>query len=140
MGDEKPYQLDVINEDDIYLCFSCGSANLGFLTSGFYGCSVKNECCCFVHEFCCLNRDYLTCCDKQDSHYVRLGCGCDAITFKQTEVCCKQQCHSMCLVCSCSIPPDEEVPCVLACFSIVIASLQCKMICKNCVTFGQIRE
>ena len=140
MSEEKSYQMDVINEDNIYLCFSCGSANIGFLTSQYHGCSMKNECCCFMHEFCFLDRAYLTCCDKQDSHYIRLGCFCDAFTFKKTEVCCKQQCHSMCLVCSFSIPPDNEVPCVLACCSVVLASLECKMICKNCMTFGQIRE
>lgn len=133
------YRLDVIDEDQIYICFGLGCANLGFLIDEFHGFSMKNECCCIMHEFCFLKRDYLTCCDKLEGHHIRIGCGFDAITCKVPEVICKNQCHCMCLVCACSIPPDDEVPCVLACCSIVCAILKCNMICKNCMTFGQVK-
>jgi hypothetical protein len=140
MGDgEKSYRLDVIDEDTIYICFGFGCVNMGFLTDNFHGCSMKNECCCIMHEYCFLKREYLTCCDKLEGHYIRIGCGCDALTIKMPTVCCKQQCHFMCLICACSIPPDEEVPCILACCSIVCGTLECTPICKNCMTFGQIK-
>ena len=137
---DKSYKLDIIDEDDIYVCFGLGCANLGFLTDGFHGFSMKNECCCFMHECCLLKRDYLTCCDKLAGHHIRIGCLCDAVTIKAPTVCCKHQLHFMCLVCSCSIPPDEEVPCVLGCCSIVCATLKCNFVCKNCVTFGEIQS
>ena len=60
----ESYRLDVIDEDEIYICFGTGCANLVFLLDGFHGCSMKNECCCLMHEFCFLKRDWLTCCDK----------------------------------------------------------------------------
>jgi len=134
------YRLDVIDEDKIYVCFGFGCMNIGFLMEGYHGFSMKNECCCCMHECCLLQRDYLTCCDKLEGHHIRIGCLCDAITCKIPSVCCKQQLHFMCGVVSCSIPPDEEVPCVIACCSVVCATMRCQTIFKNCLTFGQLKE
>lgn len=136
----KKYQLDIINEDEVFICFGFGCINIGFLTENFYGCSMKNEFCCLMHEFCCLNRPYLTCCDKLEGHHIRIGCFMDAITFKIPEVIIKNQIHCMCMVCSCSLPPDEEVPCIAACCSIVCGKCEFKPLCKNCVKFGDIRD
>lgn len=135
---DKKYRLDIIDEDQIYICFGFGCMNMGFLMENFHGFSMKNEFGCCMHECCLLNRAHLTCCDKLEGHHVRIGCLCDAITFKVPEVVCKHQCHFMCLVCACSLPPDEEVPCVIACCSIVIGVLTCRTICKNCITFGDL--
>ena len=44
---EKQYRLDVIDEDNVYICFGLGCMNMGFLTEGYHGFSMKNECCCF---------------------------------------------------------------------------------------------
>lgn len=137
---DKKYRLDIIDEDQIYICFGFGCINMGFLMENFHGFSMKNEFGCCMHECCLLNRAHLTCCDKLEGQHVRVGCLCDAITFKVPEVVCKQQCHFMCLVCACSLPPDQEVPCVIACCSIVIGTLTCRTICKNCITFGDLAK
>jgi len=134
------YRLDVIDEDNIYICCGLGCINIGYLAEGCHGCSMKNECCCFMHEFCFVQRDWLTCCDKLPGHHIRVGCMCDACTIKVPSVCCKNQCHCMCLICACGFPPDNEVPCIAACCTIVCGKMEWKLIFKNCVKFGEIKD
>lgn len=136
------FNTDTSDDERMYICFGFGCMNIGCLVDAIYGCSIKNECCCFKHDCCFLTSNFLTCRDKSEGEYIRIGCLCDAITLQIPRVICKQTCHLMCLVCACSVPPDEEVPCILACCTIVIAVIDCNLRtkCQNCMTLGETRE
>lgn len=134
-------KLDVIDENKTYICFGFGCLNIGLLVDKLNGCSMSNECCCCLHECCfLLSRNYLLCCDKAEGDHIRIGCGCDSCTLKKPVVCFKQQCHCLCLVCGCTLVPDEDVPSIFACFSIVCAAISCNVFCQNCLTYGEVKK
>ena len=133
-------KLDKIAEDKTFVCFGFGCMNIGFLIENLNGCSMSNECCCCLHECCFLrSRDYLLCCEKEKGDHLRVGCGVDSLTLKKPVICFKQQCHCLCLVCGCSAVPDEDVPCIFACCTVVYATITCHVFCQNCLTFAEIR-
>lgn len=135
----KIRKLDATDNDKTYVCFGFGCLNIGILIENLNGCSMSNECCCCLHEFCFLTQgSYLGCLDKSVGEHVRVGCGCDALTLKKPVICFKQQCHCLCLICGCSLIPDKEVPCIFACCSIVYSTMKCNVLCQNCQTFGEI--
>lgn len=136
---KKDLKLDVLDKNKTFVCFGFGCLNIGFLTENLNGCSMSNECCCFLHECCfLLTHDYLNCWEKEEGDHIRLGCACDSCTIKKPVICFKQQCHFLCLMCGCSLIPDEDVPCVFACCTLVYSTIKCNIFCQNCLTFAEI--
>ena len=134
-------KLDKKKLDKTYVCFGFGCINMGFLIENLDGCSMKNECCCCQHECCfLLSRSFLNCCDKEEGDHLRVGCGCDSLTLKKPVICFKQQGHCLCLVCACSAIPDEDVPSIFACCSVVCVTMKCNVFCQNCLTFDEIKQ
>ena len=134
-------KLDKKKLDKTYVCFGFGCINMGFLIENLDGCSMKNECCCCQHECCfLLSRNFLNCCDKEEGDHLRVGCGCDSLTLKKPVICFKQQGHCLCLVCACSAIPDEDVPSIFACCSVVCVTMKCNVFCQNCLTFDEIKQ
>ena len=138
---KKINKLDSINENRTYVCFGFGCLNIGFIKDYPNGCSMSNECCCCLHECCLLrSRNYLTCWDKSDGDHIRVACGFDSLTLKKPVICFKQQNHCLCFVCGCSLIPDEEVPCIFACCSLVYSTVKCNVFCQNCLTFAELNS
>lgn len=108
--------------DKQYILCGCCCVNMTvYLTCDHcLGISMSNECCCCLHE-CCFNDGHpMTCFDKEEGNIARIGCLCDALTFQNPKLCCKQSCHTCCLVTTASLPTSTESPFMLACLFCIL--------------------
>lgn len=97
------------------------------------GIAMSNECCCCIHE-CCFNEEHpLTCLDKDEGNIVRIGCLCDALTLKKPTLCCKQTCHTCCMLTTASLPTTPESPFLLAFLCCILYPK-----CGHCFTIEQV--
>jgi len=108
--------------DEQYIFCGCCCINMTLFLSGEHsrGVAMSNECCCCLHE-CCYNEEApMTCLDKEEGNIARIGCLCDALTLKYPKLCCKQSCHTCCLVTTTSIPTNHESPFLIACLFCIL--------------------
>lgn len=129
--------MTTLPTDKQYLLCGVGCCNITmFFTSEYCrGLAMHNECSCCLHECCYMEREPMSCFDKEESHIARIGCCCEAITLKYPRVCCQQTCHTCCLVTTCSIPTYPEAPFTFTCCFCI-----CFPIWAHCYTIDQLKN
>merc|ERR1712127_1065557 len=118
MGDDEKKDTDALDQKKVTIISACCCCYEGYLCGdGCYGWMGSSTHCCIESEVCC----------KQGAD--KLCCICCALRLVSPSVCIKEQTQCCCLVAAVAIPPDDEVPCMLA---------QCCITCYP--TFGALKK
>mmetsp|Transcript_30147 Transcript_30147/g.93251 ORF Transcript_30147/g.93251 Transcript_30147/m.93251 type:complete len:154 (+) Transcript_30147:1365-1826(+) len=121
---------DVVDEAQLLVIWGLVCCNVAFypVFPDCVGCSSKGECLCLALK-CCLKCGVapLACDALSEQVCCQLGCCCCAIGLKCPTVICKRQTQVLCVVENAALPPDEEIPAVIA-----VCCLECYPECGCC--------
>mmetsp|Transcript_2914 Transcript_2914/g.8814 ORF Transcript_2914/g.8814 Transcript_2914/m.8814 type:complete len:162 (-) Transcript_2914:613-1098(-) len=133
MGAAEP-----IDEENVLVLFGACCCNLGAYCTGGDCCGVATETTCLVLEHaCCLKagKKPLWCACNDGNTCCRLGLGLCSLGLVCPTTCYKNQSQVCCLVHSCALPPDSEIPTTLACFGFA-----CLPYCGCCIPLSTSRS
>lgn len=113
-----------IPKDDLLLFGACCCCFSAFYTDvpACIGCSSKSECLCLDHESCCkLNtKTYGPSCDlNKEGNICKLSLICCYYALKVPTTLCKGKSQCCCLASQGALPPDADIPIMLAYLCVV---------------------
>ena len=127
--------MESIKKDDLSIIAGCCcNYALCYLTMpDCIGCASEQECLCCGQKHCFKLGANCYWCKGDEASCCQLGCGFCAIFLKTPATCCKSEAQCCCCLQSCSVPPTQDMPCIVAAYF-----LTCYPSCGCCKKFSTV--